>query len=95
MEHGNLALKDDGWVYISERGIEYEILEGVSLGANKRYTSDLIFIVLMDADYNVDNLVVDYLFGASCFERNPKDYEESIRELVNEFEKRNFENIGG
>ncbi len=85
-----LKLKEDGYVYISERGIEYDLLEGVSLGTKRKYTSDFIFIMFANAEYNIDNLVVGYLFGASTFERNPHSYEESIKEYVEEFEKRNF-----
>lgn len=88
-----LQLKDDGYVFVSDSGIEYELLEGVSIGANKQYTSDIIFIMLLDCDYNVDNNVVGWLFGSSSMfdsEADTKSYEESIRYIVNEFEKRNF-----
>lgn len=88
-----LQLKDDGYVYISDSGIEYELLEGVSIGADKQYTSDIMFIMLLNCDYNVDNNVVGWLFGSSSMfdsEANVKSYEESIRSIVDEFERRNF-----
>lgn len=88
-----LQLKNDGYVYISDSGIEYELLEGVSIGADKQYTSDIVFIMLLDCDYNVDNNVVGWLFGSSTMfdsEENAKSYEESIRDIIEEFEKRNF-----
>ncbi len=88
-----LQLKDDGYMYISNSGIEYELLEGVSIGADKLYTSDIVFIMLLNCDYNVDNNVVGYLFGSSSMfdsEADAKSYEESIRNIVDEFEKRNF-----
>lgn len=88
-----LQLKDDGYVYISDSGIEYELLEGVSIGADKQYTSDVVFITLFNCNYNVDNNVVGWLFGSSTMfdsEANVKSYEESINEIVSEFEKRNF-----
>ena len=68
----------------------YELLEGMSIGANERYTSDIIFIILNNAEYNVDNNVVGYLFGADIFLEDSRYYEESIKEMVDEFEKRNF-----
>lgn len=88
-----LHLKDDGYVFVSNSGIEYELLEGVSIGADKQYTSDIVFIMLLDCDYNVDNNVAGWLFGSSSMfdsEADAKSYEESIRNIVNEFEKRNF-----
>lgn len=85
-----LKLKSDGYVYVSDRRIEYELLEGVSLGTEQRYTSDIIFIMLNNEDYNVDNNIVGYLFGADIFLEESKYYEESIKEMVDEFEKRNF-----
>ena len=85
-----LKLKEDGYVYVSDRGIEYELLEGMSIGANKRYTSDIIFIILNNAEYNVEDHIVGYLFGAEIFLEDSRYYEESIKEMVDEFEKRNF-----
>ena len=85
-----LKLKEDGYVYVSDIGIEYELLEGMSIGSERKYTSDIIFIMLNNAEYNVDNNVVGYLFGADIFLEEQKYYEESIKEMVDEFEKRNF-----
>lgn len=85
-----LKLKEDGYVYVSDRGIEYELLEGISIGAERRYTSDIIFIVLNNAEYNVEDHIVGYLFGAGVFERQLMDYDESIKEIVDDFEKKNF-----
>lgn len=88
-----LQLKNDGYVYVSDSGIEYELLEGVSIGASKQYTSDIVFIMLLDCDYNVDNNIVGWLFGSSSMfdsEADVKSYEESIKNIIDEFEKRNF-----
>lgn len=84
-----IKLKNDGYVFISDLGIEYELLEGVSIGAEKQYTSDVIFIMLMDANYNADTHFVDYLFGATTLENRIEEYEESIKEIVRAYEKRN------
>lgn len=84
-----IKLKNDGYVFISDLGIEYELLEGVSIGAEKQYTSDVIFIMLMDANYNVDTNFIDYLFGATTLENRIEEYEENIKEIVRTYEKRN------
>ena len=47
-----LKLKEDGYVYVSDRGIEYELLEGMSIGAERKYTSDIIFIMLNNEEYS-------------------------------------------
>ena len=85
-----LKLKEDGYVYVSDIGIEYELLEGMSIGSERKYTSDIIFIMLNNAEYNVDNNVVGYLFGADIFLEDSRYYEKSIKEMVDEFENRNF-----
>lgn len=85
-----LKLKSDGYVYVSDRGIEYELLEGISIGTEREYTSDIIFIVLNNSEYNVEDHIVGYLFGASVFERQLMDYDESIKAIVDDFEKKNF-----
>lgn len=80
----------EGYIFISSKtGIQYDLFEGVTIGGNKQYTSDIIFIMLTSPDYNVDNNIVGYLFGASVVEEKLKDYEESIKLIVKEFEERN------
>ena len=85
-----LKLKEDGYVYVSDRGIEYELLEGMSIGSERKYTSDIIFIILNNAEYNVEDHIVGYLFGASVLERQLMDYDESIKSIVDDYEKKNF-----
>lgn len=86
-----LRISESGYyIYTSAKtGIEYDILEGFTVGGEKRYTSDVIFIMLSDPDYNVDNQVVGYLFGAHAFTNNPSYYVEAISEIVEEFEEKN------
>ena len=81
--------KDYGYVFISDLGIEYELLEGMSIGAEKRYTSDIIFIMLMDANYDVDTNCVGYLFGATILDSHIDSYQETIKSLIADYEKRN------
>lgn len=84
-----LKLTDDGYKYVSKNGITYDIFEGMSVGIYPKKTSDILFIMLHNADYNVDNHVVGYLFGAMLIPEREKEYEESIRQLVDEYEERN------
>lgn len=84
--------EENGYEYVSKRGIKYSLLEGVSLGTNRKITSDIVFITLLDPDYDMDNIVVGWLFGRNIFENNTTPtYEESIEKMVNEYEERNFE----
>ena len=84
-----LKLTNDGYKFISKNGIEYDILEGMSIGVNPRKTSDIIFILLNNADYNVEDHLVGYLFGACLLPEREYKYEESIAELVDKYEKEN------
>ena len=89
-----IKLKSDGYVFISDLGIEYELLEGVSMGADKQYTSDIVFIMLMDANYNIDTNFVDYVYGATLWkDESNKNYIEDcvemIRASVKKYEERN------
>lgn len=84
-----LQLTEDGYKFISENGIEYDILEGATIGVSPRKTSDMIFILLNNADYNVENHFVGYLFGACLLSERKTEYEESIVELVDKYEKEN------
>ena len=80
----------EGYIYISPKtDIHYNLLEGMSIAGDKQYTSDIIFIMLTSPDYNVDDNVVGYLFGASMIVESEKKYEDSIKVMVDEFETRN------
>lgn len=84
-----LQLTADGYVFKSKNGIEYNILEGMTIGVSPRKTSDIIFILLNNADYDVENHFVGYLFGACLLLERKTEYEESIAELVDKYEKEN------
>lgn len=84
-----LKLTDNGYVFISKNGIKYNVLEGMTIGVKPRKTSDMIFILLNNADYNVEEHLVGYLFGACLLPDREYEYEEAIAELVNEYEKEN------
>lgn len=85
-----IKLTSEGYVFISKKGIMYDLLEGVSIGTEQKITSDIIFIFLYDTDYNVKDNFVGYLYGAQILETDLTGYEESIGKIVDEYEKRNF-----
>jgi hypothetical protein len=84
-----LQLTEDGYVFKSKIGIEYNIIEGMTIGVSPRKTSDIIFILLNNADYDVENHFVGYLFGACLLLERENEYEESIADLVDKYEKKN------
>lgn len=84
-----LQLTEDGYVFKSKNGIEYDILEGMAIGVSPRKTSDIIFILLNNADYDVEDHFVGYLFGACLLPERETEYEESIAEFVDKYEKEN------
>lgn len=81
----------EGYRFLSDSGISYALLEGVCMGGgiSNRMTSDIYFIMLDDPDYNVDNNVVGWSFGASALDENNENCLEYIIAEVNEFEERN------
>ena len=85
-----IELTDQGYVFISKSGVEYELLEGLSMGTNNRYTSDIIFIMLSDERYATEmNPFVNFLHGATLIEDSFEEYNEVIGEYVEEYEKKN------
>lgn len=93
--NGNLVLRNDGYHFISENGIEYEILEGMSIGAKiRRYSSCLIFVVLFDQTETFDAVqIIDFFCDQEDFGKEGGDNEKYIREIVDKFEKENMGKI--
>ena len=85
-----IELTDQGYIFISSSGVEYELLEGLSLGTTDRFTSDIIFIMLSDERYSTElNPFVNFLHGASFLANSLGEYNEIISEYVAEYEKKN------
>lgn len=84
-----IKLTENGYVYVSRNGIAYDLFEGMSIGIFSRKPSDIVFIMLTNNSYNVDNNVVGWLFGAHNFEYEKDMLEEPIEKIVDEFEKKN------
>ena len=85
-----IELKEQGYIFISKSGVEYELLEGLSMGTNNRFTSDIIFIMLSDERYSTElNPFVNFLHGATFIEDSIEEYNEIISGYVEEYEKQN------
>lgn len=85
-----IQLQKEGYIYISKAGIEYELLEGVSIGSSPQYTSDIIFIMLKNPFfYEVDTSFVNFFYGATFIDQSIEEYEKIIASMVLEYERRN------
>lgn len=85
-----IKLDKEGYYFISPSGITYDLLEGVTMGANTQYTSDIIFIMLQNPFiYKVDTPLVNFVHGASFISEEIEEYNKTIGEMVLEYERRN------
>ena len=85
-----IKLEQDGYCFISTSGITYDLLEGVTMGANQTYTSDIIFIMLQKPFlYKVDSPFVDFFYGAFFINESLEECNAIISEMVLEYERRN------
>lgn len=84
---GRLYQGMEDWIYESDNGIEYSILEGIGNGKNRSYTSDIAF-VLLDGYYEeeIPTQFVGMRYGYN-FIGEDDDFDNSIAELVEEFER--------
>lgn len=85
-----IKLDQEGYYFISSSGISYELLEGVTMGAKEQYTSDVIFVKLLNEQiYQVDSPLVGFFYGASFINESIEEYDQIIKEMVLEYERRN------
>ena len=84
-----IKLEQDGYIYISQAGFKYELLEGVSIGSSLQYTSDIIFIMFSDLNIKVDTPFVNFFYGATFMNESLEEYDAIISEMVLEYERRN------
>ena len=82
---------DDGYYFVSDSGIRYDLFEGVTMYGNRQYTSDAIFIMLGDDRYfdQIPYHFVDYLMGATFFIDDMDEYDKDIASMVEKFEIKN------
>lgn len=81
--------KDHEGFYFQTEKAKYNLLEGVSIGGEKTYTSDILFIV-DDEDASRPAQIVGFLYGAfQLEEEDNSDYVELIESLVSKYEKEN------
>ena len=95
-----LQKNNEGWYYVSKSRIEYELLIGDTIGGDRRYTSDTLFIMLT---FVTDTMEFADKFGNSrflveWFQNDGPDEtdglnEDAIREAVDKFEESHREMI--
>ena len=78
----------EGYYFVSDSGIRYDLFEGVTMWGDKQYTSDAIFIMLGDFDYfeKVDQFFVDYIMGANFFLEDLEQFDKDIAYMVDKYE---------
>ena len=86
MEYG-LKKDPEGFYYQTARA-KYNLLEGTSIGGEKVYTSDILFI-MDDEDAERPARLVGFLYGAFQLEEEDSDYIKLIEDLISEYEKEN------
>lgn len=82
----------DGYDFISDNGIEYELVEGMSLMGKS--TSDLIIMIFPDKDAVFNGLeCVDMVFGATFMAKESyrKDVLETLDKYAEKFEQKHPE----
>lgn len=87
MEYG-LKKNIEGFYY-QTRKAKYNLLEGLTIGGKKRYSSDILFI-MDDEDVERPAQVVGFLYGEfQLEEEDNSDYVELIESLITKYEKEN------
>ena len=84
-----LNLTENGYVYTSTNGIKSDLCEGTSIGISPRKTSDIIFVMMSDIDLNFEEHSGGWLFGAFILPNRLDEYDASITEMVDIYEKKN------
>lgn len=82
----------DGYDYISDNGIEYELVEGMALMGKS--TSDLIIMIFPDKDAVFNGFeCVDMVFGATFMDKESyrKDVLETLDKCAKKFEQKHPE----
>lgn len=81
---------EGGCSFLSDSGLTYSILKGVTLGGAKQLESDMFFVMGDNPDFNLDwnDYIVSWYFGASDFEENPDNYLDQIVAGVTAWEKK-------
>lgn len=84
---GRLYQGMEDWIYESDNGIEYSILEGIGNGKERSYTSDIAFVILDEyLEDNIPTTFVGFWYGYSEIGKD-EYFDNSIAELVEEFER--------
>ena len=76
-----LVMKEDGYAYVSDSGHNYALLEGMSIGGDRCYTSDICFVMDDDSEYY---RFVGFFCGATFL--TEKENIAYIKRMVDEYE---------
>ena len=93
---GLIRHKKGYWEYVSVNGLTYELLEGKTIGGDKEWTSDILFILLdtsgIDCTTNFDKKrTVGWFYGATNLNETGYLFGETVKyiqQYVDEYEKR-------
>lgn len=88
---GKLTPTDEGYIFTSKNGIEYDLYEGFTIGGSKRRTSDILFIVF--DMYDSESSVVSFFYGAGFI--NHEDTIKDINRAVNSWEDQHPDIVKG
>ena len=92
---GRLVETEEGYNFVSDNGVEYDLLEGTTIVENvKERTSDIVFVLLKeqfdengDAIFNTNDLLVTWRYGAFMI----TDSGRTRSEITKDFEERTKE----
>lgn len=85
-----LKKNKEGFYFQTEKG-KYSLLEGISIGGEKTYSSDILFIV-DDLDINRPAYFVGFVYGAFQLDENNEyfeDFVDHIKSIIEDYERRN------
>lgn len=82
-----LKRNQEGYYYETNQG-KYSLLEGVTIGGDKRYTSDIIFIIKNgNPENNIPDKIIDFMYGATSLVDYKEQYEFEIRDIIEDYER--------
>ena len=91
---GKLEKTDEGYIFISDNGVEYELYEGFTLGGNSRQKPTDILFVVFDL-YDELNDCVYMMYGACGFDENDKYGLNIVNGAVNYWEENHPDIVQG
>ena len=88
---GKLKMTEEGYIFVSASGIEYDLLEGSTINGDKPYSSDILFV--MFTRYDCESDMVYWMYGAEFVK--DEDNVKIISEKVNKWESEHEDLVQG